>query len=78
VIEADDQDDECLITVRDDGDGFQTPLDLGEHPGALANINRRLNQIFGPAHGLEIASAPGSGTLVSVRIPKYRPGVKAS
>ncbi len=78
VIEADDQDDECLITVRDDGDGFQAPLDLGEHPGALANINRRLNQIFGPAHGLEIQSEPGSGTSVSVRIPKYRPGVKAS
>ncbi len=78
VIEADDQDDECLITVRDNGDGFATPLDLGDHPGALANINRRLNQIFGPAHGLEIESAPGSGTSVSVRIPKYRPGVKAS
>ncbi len=78
VIEADDQDDECLITVRDDGDGFRAPLDLGEHPGALANINRRLNQIFGPAHGLEIESTPGAGTSVSVRIPKYRPGVKAS
>ncbi|MHB1499672.1 MAG: sensor histidine kinase [Candidatus Dormibacteria bacterium] len=78
VIEADDQDDECLITVRDDGEGFSAPLDLGEHPGALGNINRRLNHIFGPAHGLEIESAAGSGTTVRVRIPKYRPGVKAS
>ncbi|MGH7611839.1 MAG: histidine kinase [Candidatus Dormibacteria bacterium] len=78
VIEADDQDDECLIMVRDDGEGFEGPLDLGEHPGALGNINRRLNHIFGPTHGLEITSAPGRGTSVRVRIPKYRPGVKAS
>ena len=78
VIEADDQDDECWISVRDDGQGFQAPLDLGEHPGALGNINRRLSHIFGPAHGLEIESAPGGGTVVRVRIPKYRPGVKAS
>jgi two-component system LytT family sensor kinase len=78
VIEADDQDDECLIRVKDDGEGFLVPLDLGEHPGALGNINRRLSHIFGPAHGLEIESSPGKGTSVNVRIPKYRPGVKAS
>lgn len=78
VIEADDQDDECLISVRDDGEGFTTPLDLSEHQGALGNINRRLSHIFGPAHGLEIESVPGRGTEVRVRIPKYRPGVKAS
>jgi len=78
VIEADDQDDECLISVRDDGDGFALPIDLGEHQGALGNINRRLSHIFGPAHGLEIESNAGKGTAVWVRIPKYRPGVKAS
>ena len=78
VIEADDQDDECLISVRDDGNGFTLPIDLGEHQGALGNINRRLNHIFGPAHGLEIESSTDRGTAVRVRIPKYRPGVKAS
>jgi two-component system LytT family sensor kinase len=78
TIEADDQDDECLILVRDDGEGLEKPLDLAEHQGALGNIDRRLSHIFGPAHGLEIISEAGKGTSVRVRIPKYRPGVKAS
>ncbi len=78
TIEASDQDDECLIMVRDDGEGLDRPLDLAEHQGALGNIDRRLNHVFGPAHGLEIVSESGKGTSVRVRIPKYRPGVKAS
>jgi two-component system LytT family sensor kinase len=78
TIEANDQDDECLILVRDDGEGIEVPLDLAEDQGALGNIDRRLNHVFGPKHGLEIASEPGKGTSVRVRIPKYRPGVKAS
>ncbi|MGH7666009.1 MAG: histidine kinase [Candidatus Dormibacteria bacterium] len=78
TIEADDAADECLILVRDDGEGLEKPLDLAEHPGAIGNIDRRLNHVFGPGHGLEITSEPGKGTSVRVRIPKYRPGVKAS
>jgi two-component system LytT family sensor kinase len=77
VIEVGDRDNECLITVQDDGEGFSVPVDLGEHEGALGNINRRLNHIFGPSHGLEIESSPGHGTLVNVRIPKYRPSLEA-
>jgi len=78
TIEADDQDDECLIEVHDDGEGLEMALDLAEHQGALGNIDRRLNHVFGPSHGLEIISEAGRGTTVRVRIPKYRPGVKAS
>lgn len=78
TIEAADQDDECLISVRDDGEGFTALPDPGDQQGALGNINRRLSHVFGPAHQLEIESALGSGTTVRVRIPKYRPGVKAS
>jgi two-component system LytT family sensor kinase len=78
TIEANDQDDECLILVRDDGEGLDIPLDLTEHQGALGNIDRRLSHVFGPSHGLEIVSEAGKGTSVRVRIPKYRPGVKAS
>jgi two-component system LytT family sensor kinase len=77
VIEVSDRDKECLITVQDDGEGFSVPLDLGEHEGALGNINRRLDYIFGPSHRLEIASSPGQGTSVNVRIPKYRPSLGA-
>jgi two-component system LytT family sensor kinase len=75
-ILAQDQDDECLIVVHDDGAGFRPPP--AHSQGALANIDRRLRQVFGPAHGLEISSRPGHGTRVRVRVPKYRPGVRAS
>lgn len=78
TVEASDQDDECWIAVRDDGEGFSGGMDLEEQQGALGNIHRRLTHVFGPGHGLELESAPGEGTTVRVRVPKYRPGVKAS
>lgn len=78
TIEADDQDDECWIEVRDDGEGLDGPVELDEQQGALGNIHRRLTHVFGPGHGLELDSAPGQGTAVRVRVPKYHPGVKAS
>jgi two-component system LytT family sensor kinase len=75
-IRAEDQDDECLIVVADDGCGFD-PGQAGQQ-GALANIDRRLRQVFGAAHSLQIQSSPGRGTTVRLRVPKYRPGVRAS
>jgi two-component system LytT family sensor kinase len=75
-IRAEDQDDECLIVIADDGCGFD-PSQSGQR-GALANIDRRLRQVFGAAHSLQIQSSPGRGTTVRVRVPKYRPGVRAS
>ena len=77
TVRVEDQDDECLIVVRDDGPGFEAEGAELEK-GALANIDRRLRQVFGPAYGLEIDSRPGAGTTVQVRVPKYRPGVRAS
>jgi two-component system LytT family sensor kinase len=79
TIRAEDQDDECLIVVHDDGAGFdKAPGPAEVPPGALANVDRRLRQVFGPAYGLVIDSRPGGGTTVQVRVPKYRPGVRAS
>ena len=78
TIRVEDQDDECLIVVHDDGAGFQAPTGPAEGGGALANIDRRLRQVFGPAYGLVIESRAGAGTTVQVRVPKYRPGVRAS
>lgn len=81
TIRAEDEDDECLIVVQDDGAGFgatekaETAL---AGTGALANIDRRLRHAFGTAFGLSIQSRPGAGTTVRVRVPKYRPGVRAS
>src|SRR5438270_1685864 len=45
-IRAEDEDDECLITVSDDGAGFQPQLVQDGH-GALSNIDNRLRQVFG-------------------------------
>ena len=35
-------------------------------------------QVFGSGYGLAIESGPRSGTTVRLRVPKYRPGVRAS
>jgi len=78
TIRAEDEDDECLIAVQDDGAGFDVAAATGDGTGALANIDRRLREVFGPAYGLSIRSSPGIGTTVRVRVPKYRPGVRAS
>ncbi len=78
TIRAEDEDDECLIAVDDDGAGFDAAAVTGDGTGALANIDRRLREAFGPAYGLSIQSRPGIGTTVRVRVPKYRPGVRAS
>jgi two-component system LytT family sensor kinase len=51
--------------------------DHGDHVG-LANVDERLRTVFGSAYGLTVETAPGAGTKVTVRAPKYRPGVRAS
>jgi two-component system, LytTR family, sensor kinase len=78
TITVEDHDDECLILVHDDGAGVQPSEVTTDGHGALANIDRRLRQVFGPAYGLTIESRKGAGTTVQVRVPKYRPGVRAS
>ncbi len=76
TIRAEDEDDECVIAVTDNGAGFDPPDHDGH--GALDNINRRLGHVFGDAHRLEIRSAAGQGTTIRLRVPKYRPGVHPS
>lgn len=43
----------------------------------LANVDDRLRAAFGDDYGLVVETAPGSGTKVSMRVPKFRPGVAA-
>jgi two-component system LytT family sensor kinase len=45
---------------------------------ALGNIDERLRQVYGDEYGLVVETAPGAGTKIKVRIPKYRTGVRAS
>ncbi len=83
TISASDSGEYALITVEDDGVGID-PKALASvlagttesiHVG-LRNVDVRLRQVYGDAHGLVIDTAPGAGTLITMRIPKFRPGVE--
>ncbi|HEY8472399.1 MAG TPA: histidine kinase [Natronosporangium sp.] len=88
-IEARDAGAECHITVEDDGVGMDPavlgsadggtddPTDLGQHVG-LSNVDERLRSVFGDEYGLVVETAPGAGTKVSMRVPKFHPDVRAS
>jgi two-component system LytT family sensor kinase len=43
----------------------------------LGNVDGRLRAVYGDEHGLVVETAPGAGTKVVVRIPKFAPGVHA-
>src|SRR6266508_394104 len=79
TIVAQDAGTECLISVEDDGVGMD-PAELrrrtedGEHVG-LGNVDVRLRSVFGDDFGLVVETAPGAGTKVTMRIPKFQAGV---
>jgi two-component system LytT family sensor kinase len=50
--------------------------DDGQHVG-LSNVDERLRNVFGDHFGLVVETAPGEGTKVSMRVPKFHPGVRA-
>jgi len=81
-IVAEDAGTACLISVEDDGVGMDPGVlrqraESGEHVG-LGNIDDRLRSVFGDEFGLVVETAPGAGTKVSMRIPKFHAGVRAS
>ncbi|GGK65670.1 sensor histidine kinase [Nocardia camponoti] len=87
TITATDAGTDCLISVEDDGIGMDPELlRSGEldavdgresaHVG-LANVDDRLRAAFGNDYGLVVETAPGAGTKVSLRVPKFRAGVRA-
>ncbi|MDT0308589.1 histidine kinase [Streptomyces sp. DSM 44917] len=43
----------------------------------LANVDQRLRAVYGPEYGLVIETAPGGGTKVIIRVPRFRRGVVA-
>jgi two-component system LytT family sensor kinase len=51
--------------------------DAGQHVG-LSNVDDRLRAAFGDEFGLVVETAPGAGTKVSIRVPKFHPGVRAN
>jgi two-component system LytT family sensor kinase len=83
AIVARDAGAECLITVEDDGVGMDPAVladpsarvDEAPHVG-LTNVDERLRSVFGDEFGLVVDTAPGAGTKVSMRVPKFHPGVR--
>jgi two-component system, LytTR family, sensor kinase len=88
-IEARDAGAECHITVEDDGVGMD-PAALAAgvadavngsgadaHHLGLSNVDERLRSVFGNHFGLVVETAPGAGTKVSMRVPKFHPRVRA-
>lgn len=92
TIVAADEGTDCVITIEDDGVGMDPDLlrfgalDAVERSGGgatieiahvgLANVDDRLRAAFGNDYGLVVETAPGSGTKVFVRVPKFRPGIE--
>jgi two-component system, LytTR family, sensor kinase len=81
TISANDAGAFAEVTIEDDGVGMD-PVKLqsmlaghvdGEHVG-LRNVDARLRQVYGDEHGLVIETAPGEGTLITMRVPtRFRP-----
>jgi two-component system LytT family sensor kinase len=84
TLGAQDAGSEAHIWVEDDGVGSDPELVrrvlAGESDAdsvGLGNVDARLRQVFGDDHGLVVETAPGAGTKVSFRVPKFAPGVRA-
>jgi len=93
TLTAQDLGSDALIAVEDDGVGSDPELvrrvlagDTEADPAGqgtagnsvgLANVDSRLRQVFGDDSGLVVETAPGAGTRVCFRVPKFAPGVRA-
>jgi two-component system LytT family sensor kinase len=84
TIVARDLDQECVIEVEDDGAGEDPEKvrralagDPDSDSVGLGNVDARLRATFGDHYGLVVETAPGAGTKVIVRVPKFAPGVRA-
>lgn len=82
-IVALDRGQECLIEVEDDGVGEDPERvrralagDAALDSVGLGNVDSRLRNTFGDDFGLVVETAPGAGTKVIVRVPKFAPGVQ--
>jgi two-component system, LytTR family, sensor kinase len=81
-ITAENNDYEAFISIEDDGSGEDPERvrralagDASMDSVGLGNVDERLRSTFGDDYGLVVETAPGAGTKVTVRVPKYAPGV---
>jgi two-component system LytT family sensor kinase len=85
TIVAADVGAECQISVEDDGAGMDPERLRSTLAGnsdsdstGLANVDLRLRSVFGGDYGLVVETALGAGTKVSMRVPKFHTGVRAT
>ena len=83
TILAEDHDREAVISVEDDGVGEDPERvrralagDTSLDSVGLGNVDERLRSAFGEDFGLVVETAPGAGTRVVVRVPKFAAGVR--
>ena len=84
TITAENAGAECVIIVEDDGIGMDPSRlteDLddahlsGAHVG-LGNVDDRMRSTFGDDFGLVVDTAPGAGMKITLRVPKFRAGIR--
>jgi len=76
-------DGDVELRVSDNGVGMDpdkaAKVLAGQGGGVgIANVQARLQNTFGSAYGLEIETAVGHGTTVTMTLPKFRAGVRAA
>ena len=84
-ITASDLGSEAEIVVEDDGIGSEPDVVRAVLAGVqggdsvgLGNVDARLRRAYGDDHGLVVETAPGAGTRVTFRVPKFAPGIRPS
>jgi two-component system, LytTR family, sensor kinase len=84
-VHGEAQGSDCVIGIEDDGVGMdpaRAEAVLGGKGAAgsvgLSNVDKRLRAVYGSWHGLVVETALGAGTRVSVRVPRFQPGVLPS
>ncbi|GAA5126839.1 sensor histidine kinase [Pseudonocardia adelaidensis] len=84
TITAENAGAECVIIVEDDGIGMDPArlhedLDDAHQSGAhvgLGNVDDRMRSTFGDDFGLVVDTAPGEGMKITLRVPKFRAGIR--
>ena len=84
TVIAQDAGTECVITIEDDGVGVEPDQIRRALSGAmqsdsvgLGNVDARMRTVYGNEYGIVVETAPGLGTKVSMRVPKFSPGIEA-
>ena len=80
TVQALDEGTDCVISVEDDGVGVDPDTVRAVLAGdrdiasvGLANVDERLRTVYGDDRGIVVETAPGMGTKVVLRLPKFSP-----